>query len=1012
MVARTNRRQLIDSSDEESVSLRSNERTSWASEWGSDDEDVEVVSDTIQAKTTRDELARELEGLRVDPSSNPMHDLVSETSTSLSSSSISTRSESSASSSSSASLPERHVDSLNKSYAKKKTLMPHQRVGVEWLLNLYKVPSGGILADDMGLGKTFQVASFIHTLMERGHAKRILIVAPKTLLGAWENEVSKELEMTLTIYGGTHRATTKRERQAIIENIARRGGILMMTYGLIQRDADIVRTHELHDEDEGPFWDVMIMDEGHTLKNTGNKTREEIEKVAARMKLLITGTPIQNNLMELHSLFDLVKEGLLGNRVEFKDTFEKPIKRGMRKEASRRSQDMGTMARMSLQKTYEPFMLRRTKEDVMGMGGGDAPGGGSAAQASWRKKDIVVWLRLTDTQLGLYKAFLRSKSVREVLNRNRSALASLTVLKKICKHPALLSDDLPDGLDGSLNGVSLSDGIGGVTDAFGNSGKSNNESTTYEQRQELKELRESAEWKLSQESCGDKRGDVVAASCKTLFVLGLLDKLVSTNHRALVFSESKVMLSILEDAIAERRWKYLRIDGDVDGAERHARVTRFQEDNSFPVFLLTSQVGGLGLTLTAADRVILCDPSWNPSVDNQSVDRACRLGQTRDVLVYRLVSCGTIEDKVYQKQVFKGAIFKAGTEQGEQQRYFSESETQVVIMEDLFTSAPEEFYHSSTQKQLEARHRHQRNIPPEMQREIDSLSSIESFVGFSDHDLLYNEVRAVSDTIVDQVKVFRPSTTPQGKTSGPMYQGDDQLAAMFDKALSLGAPSVPAAVSKEQAENEARMQLQADLQKQEKLLSNRSLIASLPDGGAKVRETVAKLKQQLREMAGGQSKQHDCDADQTTPASRRHENTTDQSQTPIHSSTEPTNPDPPADLSKPTHPTTPSTDKTRAAPDLLEVVQRQVSEPTPLPKGHQNGSNAPLARTTSIQEQGLVLRAKMKRAKAALHRKAKELEAYRLGTHVKLEEDAKLKSEVEQLLGEFIRAKSDWERGA
>ena len=227
--------------------------------------------------------------------------------------------------------------------------------------------------------------------------------------------------------------------------------------------------------------------------------------------------------------------------------------------------------------------------------------------------------------------------------------------------------------------------------------------------------------------------------------------------------------------------------------ERHARVKRFQEDAAYSVFLLTSQVGGLGLTLTAADRVVLLEPSWNPSVDNQSVDRACRLGQTKDVLVYRLVTCGTIEDKVYQKQVFKGAIFKAGTEQGEQQRYFNESDTQVVIMQDLFTLAPEEFQSSSTQRQLEARHRHQRRIPPAMQREIDALDGIESYAGFSDHDLLYSEVSAVSENIAAAARVFTSATTPKGGGGvggggggGSGGGGGDQLAAMFDKALSLG----------------------------------------------------------------------------------------------------------------------------------------------------------------------------------------------------------------------------------
>ncbi len=857
----------------------------------------------------------------------------------------------------------------------KKTLMPHQRTGVDWLLNLYKIPSGGILADDMGLGKTFQVASFIHTLLERGLAKRILIVAPKTLLGAWENEVSTELEMDLTNYGGGRRATNKADRHAMMGRIARDGGILMMTYGLIQRDADIVGTHELHDEDDGPFWDVLVMDEGHTLKNPGNKTRSEIEKVNARMKLLITGTPIQNNLMELHSLFDLVKEGLLGDKSEFKDTFEKPIKRGTSKEASRRSQDMGAMASLSLQKTYAPFMLRRTKEEVMGTGGS------ASAQSIWQKKDIVVWLRLTDTQLALYRSFLRSKSVREVLNRNRSALASLSVLKKICKHPALLSNDVQDTM---LDGVGQLDAVGELGGADGGKGAGRACVTEQDQRCELDELRESVEWKRTHDQRIGAHSEVVAASCKTLFVMGLLDRLASTDHRSLVFSESKVMLTILEEAIAARKWKYLRIDGDVDAAERQARVARFQQDGSYPVFLLTSQVGGLGLTLTAADRVILCDPSWNPSVDNQSVDRACRLGQTRDVLVYRLVTCGTIEDKIYQKQVFKGAIFKAGTEQGEQQRYFSETETQVVIMQDLFSSAPEEFLHSSTHKQLESRHGHQRDIPPHMQHEINSLRSIESYVGFSDHDLLYSEVSEVSEQIADQARVFRSSTTPQNKASGHVRDGDMQLAAMFDKALSLGPPSAPTSTSPAEAREEARVQLQTDLQKQEKLLSNASLLASLPDGGAKVRETVSKLRDELREM-------------EANPAGLPTRVDSDVARTESH----------------PVPSTTPATHGNDASEDidLLEAVNRKVSEPTPLPK-QRPSSNAPTGQTTALQEQSLILRAKMKRAKSKLYNKAKELEAYRLGTHIKLDEDARLKADVERLLDEFLTAKAAWERGA
>ena len=730
----------------------------------------------------------------------------------------------SGSGSNSGSMLPKHIDEM---------LFPHQQRGVSWLLGLYRIPSGGILADDMGLGKTMQVTAFITALFSGSLAKRILILAPKSLLGTWMKEIDVcKIPHKCHEYGGDKK---RGSRERVMETVVNHGGIVLTAYGMVQHNAGHLNQHENHDEDDGPLWDVVVMDEGHKLKNRKAQLRQKIETIPSKMRLVITGTPIQNNLMELHSLFDLVHPDLLGSTVEFKESFAKPIERGADKDALPREREASAIVSESLRQTYAPFLLRRTKEEVFGekKDAGETSGNPSLS----KKKELVVWLNLSDAQIRLYRAFLESDSVRAVLNETSSALASLTVLKKICDHPALLSENVQDTIlesrTGNIDQASDADAI----------------------RKSIQDMRSSKEWI---NALDDTRTSTLRASCKTLFLMNLLKDLISKGHRTLIFSQSRVMLDILEAAVIAEAWTYCRIDGTVSAEERRNRVDSFQNSDSISLFLLTSQVGGLGLTLTAADRVVIVDPAWNPSVDAQSVDRAYRIGQTKDVLVYRLISCGTVEDHIYKKQVFKKALFKAGTEGGDQFRYFAMSE-----LKDLFTLHPTEVAHSRTLKHLESLHGHQRVVSAEMKDEIDSLRTMGHYVGVSDHDLLYSEKTEVPQEVLSKAKLFKPTQTPprhiapssrKGKQQ-PFWNGtQDQLSSLFDKALDLGPPSQKPDIDPAQEERKKIIEEIARLK--DNILANPSIVNLLPDKGTRARARVQELEQQLQDLPEAKGGKH------------------------------------------------------------------------------------------------------------------------------------------------------------
>ena len=283
------------------------------------------------------------------------------------------------------------------------------------------------------------------------------------------------------------------------------------------------------------------------------------------------------------------------------------------------------------------------------------------------KNDLIVWIPLRPAQRRLYKKFLKSGPVRAALNKTGSALSAINVLKKICDHPALcLSVAKSTAADAAATSSFTRSPSKSPSSGKGGKGGGGGEEEEGEEKEEDNEGKQAAVM-AAVAAAGltetDLDGDP-EASGKAAFLMSLLRHLADAGHRTLVFSQSRAMLDVLEKAARSDGHNLVRIDGNVPADERHARVERFQSDPDIPLALLTSQVGGLGLTLTAADRVVIYDPSWNPASDSQSVDRAYRIGQTRDVVVYRLVTCGTVEEKVYRRQVFKGGLSRAATQVG------------------------------------------------------------------------------------------------------------------------------------------------------------------------------------------------------------------------------------------------------------------------------------------------------------------------------------------------------------
>lgn len=471
-------------------------------------------------------------------------------------------------------------------------LYKYQRTGVNWLWELHQVQSGGLLGDEMGLGKTVQIIAFLAGLSKTdsgawGGLGPSIIVAPATVIYQWVSHFHywcPHLRVAVLHNSGSHIGNHNK----LIRDIHSAHGILLITYaGIVKYSNDLMSRK----------WHYLILDEGHKIRNPETQVSKFVKKFQTPHKILITGSPMQNSLQELWSLFDFMRPGLLGTHAVFMDHFSQPITQGGYANATELQEATALEIAKALKNIITPYMLRRTKAEVQ------------EHIKLPEKNEQVLFCALSQEQRDLYMGYLMSATVRSILDKDSRygdplrarVLVALSTLRKICNHPDLY---------------------------------------LYEAHEESDEIDEEkfGHWKR----CG-----------KMTVVNSLLKIWQKQGHRALIFSQSRAMLCILEQYLQSHQFNYLKMDGTVTVSQRQGMIKTFNENSDYLVFLATTRVGGLGVNLTGADRVIIYDPDWNPATDNQAKERAWRIGQLRNVTVYRLLSAGTIEEKIYQRQIFK-----------------------------------------------------------------------------------------------------------------------------------------------------------------------------------------------------------------------------------------------------------------------------------------------------------------------------------------------------------------------
>ena len=442
------------------------------------------------------------------------------------------------------------------------TLRRYQEIGYKWLKTLDMYGLGGILADDMGLGKTLQVISLLLDYNENSDEKRTsMVVCPSSLALNWFNEINKFAPTLKT----TVIAGNAEERKRLIQKL-QDYDIIITSYDLLKRDVDTYT--EINYE-----YKFIIADEAQYIKNNNTQNFKAIKKIKAQTKFALTGTPIENSLAELWSIFDFSMPGYLYSYRKFKESFETPIIK---------EEDTYKMSKLKM--LIEPFILRRIKEEVLT----ELP----------EKTVTVLNSEMEEEQQKLYMSYM-SKAREEVENEliasgfeknQMKILALLMRLRQICCHPKLFIDNY-DGGSGKLN------------------------------------------------------------QC-----MEIIKDAVQGNHKILLFSGYTSMFDIIEKELEKEDIKYFKLTGQTKVSERIELVDEFNENNDIKVFLISLKAGGTGLNLIGADMVIHYDPWWNISAENQATDRTYRIGQKRNVQVYKLITKNSIEEKIYELQQKKAKL--------------------------------------------------------------------------------------------------------------------------------------------------------------------------------------------------------------------------------------------------------------------------------------------------------------------------------------------------------------------
>ena len=427
-------------------------------------------------------------------------------------------------------------------------LRPYQKIGYSWLVQNIRYGFGSILADDMGLGKTIQILSAILYYKENNllEDKTALIIVPPTLISNWENEIKKFTpDLKYLIYHGSNRTFTLETYD-----------IILTSYGVVRLDLDMFVDQR---------WFLCIIDEAQNIKNPNTEQTKAIKSVDARSKVALTGTPIENKLMDYWSIFDFTNKGYLSTKDDFKRQYVMPIEK---LEDEETLDDLRTIAK--------PFVLRRLKTD-------------DDIKKELPEKFINdIYCTLSKKQIKLYNAILdeiffdieNSKGIQ----RKGIILKILTALKQTCNHPAQFLDI---------------------------------------------------------------KNPKISESGKMELLVDILSNILDANEKVLIFTQYVEMGKLIQELISKKfKQEVLFLHGSQTRIEKANVIDTFQEDENYKILVATLKTGGTGLNLTAAQNVIHYDLWWNPAVENQATDRVHRIGQENDVMVYRFITKGTLEETI------------------------------------------------------------------------------------------------------------------------------------------------------------------------------------------------------------------------------------------------------------------------------------------------------------------------------------------------------------------------------
>ena len=473
------------------------------------------------------------------------------------------------------------------------TLKEYQLKGLQWMISLYNNNLNGILADEMGLGKTIQTISLVTYLIE--HKKQngpFLVIVPLSTLTNWNLEFEKWApSIARIVYKGPPNARKTQQQQIRYGNFQ----VLLTTYEYIIKDRPVLSKIK---------WIHMIIDEGHRMKNSQSKLSATLTQYySTRYRLILTGTPLQNNLPELWSLLNFVLPTIFKSVKSFDEWFNTPFANTGGQDKMELTEEEQILVIRRLHKVLRPFLLRRLKKDVEK----DLPD----------KTEKVIKCKFSALQARIYKQMVTFNKLVVTDGKGgktgaRGLSNMIMQLRKLCNHPFVFDD-----IENQMNPTSTSNDL---------------------------------LWRTSG---------------KFELLDRILPKYQKTGHRVLMFFQMTAIMDIMEDFLRFRGVQYLRLDGTTKSDDRSDLLREFNApDSPYFMFLLSTRAGGLGLNLQTADTVIIYDSDWNPHQDLQAQDRAHRIGQKNEVRILRLISSNSVEEKILERAKFKldmdGKVIQAG----------------------------------------------------------------------------------------------------------------------------------------------------------------------------------------------------------------------------------------------------------------------------------------------------------------------------------------------------------------